>query len=123
MKNDNKKYEKGNFTCFICSKRGHKAIQCWHNPANRSETETTNQKGNNYNKRQNNPSFTQKTKIAEAKYNERDINETIPKTFKTEDKNHETHKNEWILDSGATSHMVSEIEYINEPIEEKKKLN
>ncbi|UYV84375.1 hypothetical protein LAZ67_X001965 [Cordylochernes scorpioides] len=70
------------YKCFICHKPGHKAAECWHNPENKKNKNATFAKDENRN--------------------------DFAKLVKQQD----NLEQQWILDSGASSHMTFHLDHL-----------
>ncbi|UYV83826.1 hypothetical protein LAZ67_X000320 [Cordylochernes scorpioides] len=100
--------------CYISNKIGHKANDCWHNPKN---------KGNNNRKEDLNkpstsgykPKFGNQQKQTGNSHNEKAANCLIAK-------NQDKSEQEWIIDSGATSHMTSCFELLKDSENKERKI-
>ncbi|UYV74120.1 hypothetical protein LAZ67_11002175 [Cordylochernes scorpioides] len=85
--------------CYICNKRGHRANDCWHklkNKGNDNRREDLNKPSTSGYKSK----FRNQQKQTGNSHNEKAANCLIAK-------NQEKSEQEWIIDSGATSHMTS----------------
>ncbi|UYV64995.1 hypothetical protein LAZ67_3002687 [Cordylochernes scorpioides] len=102
------------YTCFICHKQGHKANECWHNPENNGKTmvKQTSQPGPSGYKT-NTPNKYQKSTF---------VKEENASEFAKLVKERKNLEQLWILDSGASSHMTSHFEYLEEPQDDKRKI-
>ncbi|UYV81492.1 K02A2.6-like, partial [Cordylochernes scorpioides] len=93
------------YKCFICHKPGHKAAECWHNPENKKNTNvkqtfasqgSSGYKANTANKN---------SKATFAKDENRN---DFAKLVKQQD----NLEQQWILDSGAFSHMTFHLDHL-----------
>ena len=116
-KNTEQKYKNfNNKRCNICKKFNHNESRCWFNPINQNKYQASNTKEQSFNK-SNNANFTkQKVKFMEESQNESAFS---VQTEKDRNKN----KLEWIIDSGATSHMTPNIELIKNIKEEQRQIS
>ncbi|UYV82299.1 hypothetical protein LAZ67_21001652 [Cordylochernes scorpioides] len=100
--------------CYICNKRGHKANDCWHNPkikGNNNKREDLNKPSTSGYK----PKFRNQQKQTGNSHNEKAANCLIAK-------NQEKSEQEWIIDSGATSHMTSCFELLKDSENKERKI-
>ncbi|UYV74013.1 hypothetical protein LAZ67_11001828 [Cordylochernes scorpioides] len=103
--------------CFICSKYGHKANDCWYNPKNKGENSTRKNNGpqsntHSWKTRQNVPRATA------AKVKEEQTFTTISKEEEIKEDKYQG----WILDSGATCHMTSSLEQMKDIQPDERKI-
>ncbi|UYV84548.1 hypothetical protein LAZ67_X002590, partial [Cordylochernes scorpioides] len=100
--------------CYICNKREHKANDCWHNPKYKGD----NNRREDLNKPSTSgykPKFGNQQKQTGNSHNEKAANCLIAK-------NQEKSEQEWIIDSGATSHMTSCFEILKDSENKEKKI-
>jgi hypothetical protein len=111
-----KQYSKNKILCYICQKPNHKAMDCWHNPVNKNKhpnkRDNTHHNPNNAN---------QKTVVKLARDN---IDLKEENSFKdlNVNTNHEVNDNNWIIDSGATTHITSDITCLENKIVNNKRI-
>ncbi|UYV74067.1 hypothetical protein LAZ67_11002025 [Cordylochernes scorpioides] len=88
------------YKCFICHKPGHKAAECWHNPENKKNTNVkqtfASQGSSGY--KANTPNKNSKATFAKDE-NRNDFAKLV--------KQQDNLEQQWILDSGASSHDFS----------------
>ena len=107
MKNNHSDNSKN---CWVCGKFGHKKSNCWHNK-NKSE--------NNNDHNSNNSSFSQKNENHENRYGGK---KALIAEFILSAETERWRSNQWLLDSGASSHMCGNkawfdnIEVLAQPI-------
>ncbi|UYV76832.1 hypothetical protein LAZ67_14002132 [Cordylochernes scorpioides] len=100
--------------CYICNKRGHKANDCWHNPKNKGN----NNRREDLNKASTSgykPKFGNQQKQTGNSHNEKAANCLIAK-------NQDKSEQEWIIDSGATSHITSCFELLKDSENKERKI-